>query len=136
VTGTNVCKTALMRAATNVALFVGPWLTGSDHDQLVKSAPIGKAMWGCGGQTVVLIIPARLRVLLLSRLDLRNHRQITVIDDRITYCWIAKLAQTQSFERSEICSWVDIWCVSSVRCPRRNRCICQRDWVLHTGERS
>ena len=35
---------------------------------------------------VALPLDNPLRTLLTSRIDLRNHRKIVVIDDRITYC--------------------------------------------------
>jgi len=132
VTGTNVAN-ALMRAAQR-GVICRAMADGLGSRSMVKSA-LWKAMGDAGVKTVVaLSFRHVLRVLLLSRLDLRNHRKITVIDDRITYCGSQNCADPEFRKKAKYAPWVDIMVRFVGPIAAQNLLLFASDWVLHTGE--
>ncbi|HDZ37200.1 MAG TPA: cardiolipin synthase, partial [Marinobacter sp.] len=57
---------------------------------------------------VALPLKHPIRTLLTSRLDLRNHRKITVIDSCITYCGSRNSADPEFQAKAKYAPWVDI----------------------------
>ncbi len=57
---------------------------------------------------VALPINKPIRTILTSRLDLRNHRKITVIDGRIAYCGSQNCADPEFRIKAKYAPWVDI----------------------------
>lgn len=49
-----------------------------------------------------------IKVILFSRIDLRNHRKITVIDGRIAYCGSRNCADPEFREKPKYAPWIDI----------------------------
>lgn len=57
---------------------------------------------------IALSISKPIRTLLTSRIDLRNHRKITVIDGRIGYCGSQNCADPAFLVKARFAPWVDI----------------------------
>ncbi|HEV7282412.1 MAG TPA: cardiolipin synthase [Pirellulaceae bacterium] len=68
------------------------------------------------------------------RLDLRNHRKLLVIDDRITYCGSRNLADAEFRIKPRFAPWVDI--VMRVEGPvaRQNQHLFVEDWMVQVDE--
>ena len=63
-----------------------------------------------GGVHLAIALPIHrpLKVMLTSRLDLRNHRKITLIDEQITYCGSQNCADEAFLVKPRFAPWVDI----------------------------
>lgn len=73
------------------------------------SSPTWARMQEAGVETyVALPIGNPLRTLLYRRLDLRNHRKITVIDGRICHCGSQNCADPEFLPKAKFAPWVDI----------------------------
>ncbi|VAV92881.1 Cardiolipin synthase, ClsA [hydrothermal vent metagenome] len=105
-TGTNVAN-ALIRAAKR-GVICRVMVDGLGSRVFVKS-PLWKQMSKAGVQTAIALpINRPIRTLLTSRLDLRNHRKITVIDGSITYCGSQNCADPEFRVKEKYAPWVDI----------------------------
>ena len=83
-TGTNIANALIRAAKRGVECRAMADALGSYG--MVKS-PLWQAMKDAGVKTsVALPFNNIIKTILFSRLDLRNHRKITVIDNKITYC--------------------------------------------------
>ncbi len=71
---------------------------------------------------------------LLGRIDLRNHRKIVVIDNRITYCGSQNCADPEFRVKARFAPWVD--CVARLEGPiaRQNQRLFAGDWMSFTDE--
>ena len=89
------------------------------------------------GVHLAIALPFRdvLRTVLTSRLDLRNHRKITVIDAAITYCGSRNSADPEFLPKKKYAPWVDI--MLRVRGPvvAQNQLLFASDWMQATGEK-
>lgn len=72
--------------------------------------------------------------MLLSRLDLRNHRKITVIDGRITYCGSRNSADPEFLPKAKYGPWVDIMLRFQGAVVVQNQLLFASDWMQATGE--
>ncbi len=105
-TGTNTA-TALMRAAKR-GVTCRVMVDGLGSRRFVKSA-LWQQMRTAGVQlAVALPIDNPVKTILTSRLDLRNHRKITVIDGRIAYCGSQNCADPAFLPKQKYGPWVDI----------------------------
>ena len=105
-TGTHTAQ-ALMRAARR-GVTCHAMVDGLGSRALLKS-PLWQEMAQAGVQVAVALpIEHPLKVLLTSRIDLRNHRKITVIDDRIVYCGSQNCADEAFLPKANFAPWVDI----------------------------
>ncbi|WP_413989579.1 cardiolipin synthase [Labrys okinawensis] len=82
-------------------------------DALGSSAFIGSEHWqamrDAGVEAVAALPLPRLRTLFTAnRLDLRNHRKITIIDTRICYCGSQNCADAAFLPKARFAPWVDI----------------------------
>lgn len=105
-TGTAVAQ-ALMRAARRGVA------CRAMVDGLGSWALVNSALWNemaLAGVQLAVALPVNrpLRVMLTSRLDLRNHRKITVIDGCITYCGSQNCADEAFAPKARYAPWVDI----------------------------
>ena len=57
---------------------------------------------------IALSLSRPIRTLLTSRIDLRNHRKITVIDGRVGYCGSQNCADPEFRVKARFAPWVDI----------------------------
>lgn len=105
-TGARTAEALIRAAARGVTCRVMVDALGSK--KFVKSAHWRK-MGEAGVQlAVALPINRPVGTLLASRLDLRNHRKITVIDGRIAYCGSQNCADPEFRIKAKYAPWIDI----------------------------
>ena len=87
-----------------------------------------------GGVHLVESLPANLIRMFFSRLDLRNHRKIAVIDNTIGWVGSRNIASPDFAPKAKYAPWVD--CMVSVQgaAVRDLQAIFQEDWRVATGE--
>lgn len=71
---------------------------------------------------------------LYGRIDLRNHRKIVVIDNRITYCGSQNCADPEFRIKARFAPWVDAVIRFEGPIARQNQYIFAGDWTAHTDE--
>jgi len=69
-----------------------------------------------------------------GRIDLRNHRKIVVIDDRITYCGSQNCADPEFRVKAKYAPWVDAVMRFEGPIARQNQHLFAADWMAHTNE--
>lgn len=73
-------------------------------------------------------------VFLGNRVDLRNHRKIVVIDDRLTFCGSQNCADPEFRIKARFAPWVDIMLSFEGPVVRQNQFLFASDWMAETGE--
>jgi cardiolipin synthase len=76
----------------------------------------------------------RLGHLAVGRLDLRNHRKIVVIDNRIAYCGSQNCADPQFLVEARFAPWVDIFFRCEGPIVRQAQYLFLSAWIAETGE--
>jgi cardiolipin synthase len=71
---------------------------------------------------------------LKGRIDLRNHRKIVVIDNRITYCGSQNCADPEFRVKAKYAPWVDAMIRFEGPISRQNQYLFASDWEAGTGE--
>ena len=71
---------------------------------------------------------------LRGRIDLRNHRKIVVIDDRITYCGSQNCADPEFRIKAKYAPWVDALMRFEGPIARQNQYLFVADWMAHVDE--
>ena len=71
---------------------------------------------------------------LKGRIDLRNHRKIVVIDNRITYCGSQNCADPEFRVKPKYAPWVDALMRFEGPIVRQNQYLFASDWQAGTGE--
>jgi len=71
---------------------------------------------------------------LKGRIDLRNHRKILVIDNRITYCGSQNCADPEFRIKAKYAPWVDAMMRFEGPIARQNQYLFASDWESETGE--
>ena len=69
-----------------------------------------------------------------GRIDLRNHRKITVIDNRITYCGSQNCADPEFLVKAKYAPWVDATIRFTGPVVRQNQHLFATDWMTESGE--
>lgn len=69
-----------------------------------------------------------------SRIDLRNHRKITVIDSSITYCGSRNSADPEFLVKKKYGPWIDIMLRFEGPVVAQNQLLFASDWMQATGE--
>ena len=69
-----------------------------------------------------------------GRIDLRNHRKIVVIDDRITYCGSQNCADPEFRVKPKFAPWVDALMRFEGPIVRQNQYIFIGDWMAYVDE--
>ncbi|MGJ8617475.1 MAG: cardiolipin synthase [Sulfitobacter sp.] len=101
---------------------------------LLKS-PLWAQMKAAGVQlAVALPLNNPIRTILTSRIDLRNHRKITVIDGAITYCGSRNSADPEFRPKAKYAPWVDIMLRFEGPVVAQNQLLFASDWKRSTGE--
>lgn len=108
-------------------------------DGLGSRAMIHSLKWAemaaAGVQTVVALPFAHpVRALLKGRIDIRNHRKITVVDGVITYCGSRNSADPEFRIKPKFAPWVDILMRFSGPVVAQNQLLFASDWMQATGE--
>ena len=105
---------------------------GSRH--LIRSA-LWAEMKAAGVQLAVAFPLSNLvRTMMTSRIDLRNHRKITVIDGRVTYCGSQNSADPAFLVKARFAPWVDIMARFTGPVVDQNQMLFASDWMQATGE--
>ena len=71
---------------------------------------------------------------LIGRIDLRNHRKIVVIDDRITYCGSQNCADPEFRIKARYAPWVDAMIRFEGPIARQNQHLFAGDWMAHVDD--
>src|SRR6476660_5006994 len=71
---------------------------------------------------------------LRGRIDLRNHRKIVVIDDRITYCGSQNCADPEFRIKAKYAPWVDALMRFEGPIARQNQYLFASDWMAQVDE--
>lgn len=132
-TGTDVAQ-ALIRAAKR-GVTCRAMADGLGSRKLIKS-PLWQEMKDAGVHLAVsLPLSNPIRTLLTSRIDLRNHRKITVIDSKITYCGSRNSADPEYLPKAKFAPWVDIMLRLEGPIVAQNDLLFLSDWwMLATGD--
>ena len=69
-----------------------------------------------------------------GRIDLRNHRKIVVIDDRITYCGSQNCADPEFRVKAKYAPWVDAMMRFEGPIARQNQFLFASDWMTYVDE--
>jgi len=71
---------------------------------------------------------------LTGRIDLRNHRKIVVIDDRITYCGSQNCADPEFLVKAKYAPWVDAMMRFEGAIARQNQHLFAGDWMAQMDD--
>ena len=71
---------------------------------------------------------------LVGRIDLRNHRKIVVIDDRITYCGSQNCADPEFLVKAKFAPWVDAVMRFEGPIARQNQYLFASDWMTYVPD--
>ncbi len=69
-----------------------------------------------------------------GRIDLRNHRKILVIDNRITYCGSQNCADPEFLTKAKYAPWVDAVMRFTGPVVRQNQHVFASDWMAYNNE--
>jgi cardiolipin synthase len=69
-----------------------------------------------------------------GRIDLRNHRKIVVIDNKITYCGSQNCADPEFLTKAKYAPWVDAVMRFTGPIVRQNQYLFSHDWMTYTNE--
>src|ERR1700730_5383790 len=101
-------------------------LIRSEHWQAMRAAGVRVAAG--------LPIGTPLLRLFEGRIDLRNHRKIVVIDDRITYCGSQNCADAEFRVKAKYAPWVDAVMRFEGPIARQNQFLFSSDWMTYVDE--
>ena len=76
----------------------------------------------------------RLGNLAVGRVDLRNHRKIVVIDNRIAYCGSQNCADPEFRTEARFAPWIDILFRCEGPIVRQEQSLFLSSWIAETGE--
>jgi cardiolipin synthase len=75
-----------------------------------------------------------LAVASFGRIDVRNHRKIVVIDDRVTYCGSQNCADPEFRVKARYAPWVDAMMRFEGPIARQNQFLFASDWMTYVDE--
>ena len=94
-----------------------------------------KAMADAGVQTAVALRTGNpLLPFFTGRIDLRNHRKIVVIDNRVTYCGSQNCADPAFLPKAKFAPWVDAVMRFEGPVVRQNQHLFCSDWMVNVAE--
>jgi cardiolipin synthase len=108
-------------------------------DDLGSRSMIGSKHWRAMHEAGVLLAAALpignpLLRFLIGRIDLRNHRKIIVIDNKITYCGSQNCADPEFRIKAKYAPWVDAMIRFEGPIARQNQYLFTSDWMAETDE--
>ncbi|MGV6815183.1 MAG: cardiolipin synthase [Phycisphaerales bacterium] len=131
-TGIDIAN-ALIRAAKR-GVVCRAMVDGLGSRAFIKS-PIWKQMKAAGVQcSIALPFHRVIKTVVWSRLDLRNHRKITVIDAKITYCGSQNCADPEFRVKAKYAPWVDIMLRFEGPVVEQNQLLFASDWLLEEDD--
>ncbi|TWU44185.1 Cardiolipin synthase [Novipirellula aureliae] len=101
-------------------------MIASQHWQAMKSAGVHLAATLPLGN--LLLRP------LHGRIDLRNHRKIAVIDNKITYCGSQNCADPEFLVKAKYAPWVDVMMRFEGPIVQQNQVLFASDWMSEVDE--
>jgi cardiolipin synthase len=103
--------------------------------RMLLASPHWGAMREAGVQvTAALPIGNLLVRAVRGRIDLRNHRKIVVIDNRITYCGSQNCADPEFRIKAKFAPWVDVMVRFEGPIARQNQRLFASDWMSRVHE--
>ncbi len=124
---------ALMRAAKR-GVTCRAMVDGMGSRKMVGSK-IWQEMIDAGVQvSVALPMNNLIKTLLFSRIDLRNHRKITVIDGKIGYCGSRNCADPEFRVKPKYAPWVDIMLRVKGPVVAQNQMLFASDWLMENPD--
>ncbi|WP_296203660.1 cardiolipin synthase [Psychrobacter sp. UBA3962] len=130
--GTAIAE-ALMRAAKR-GVQCRAMVDGMGSRKLLRS-PLWKRMEQAGVEvSVALPIDNILKVMLFSRIDLRNHRKITIIDGKIGYVGSRNSADPEFRVKPKYAPWVDIMLRVQGPIVAQNQMLFASDWLMENPD--
>ncbi len=131
-TGTDMAN-ALIRAARR-GVICRVMVDGLGSHKFIKSK-LWKQM-KAAGVTCSIALPYHklIRTILFSRIDLRNHRKITVIDGRITWCGSQNCADPEFLPKAKYGPWIDILLRFEGPVVAQNQLLFASDWMLENDD--
>lgn len=124
---------ALIRAAKR-GVTCRAMVDGMGSRKLVNSK-LWQEMQDAGVQvSVALPLSNIFKVLLLSRIDLRNHRKITIIDGQIGYCGSRNCADSEFRVKPKYAPWIDIMLRVKGPIVAQNQLLFASDWLLENPD--
>ena len=98
-------------------------------------SPLWQAMKEAGAKiAVALPIGNTPLAPIWTRVDLRNHRKILIIDNRITYCGSQNCADPEFRVKPKYAPWVDAMVRFEGPIARQNQMLFASDWMAHVDE--
>src|SRR3984885_11152880 len=70
----------------------------------------------------------------VGRIDLRNHRKLVIIDNRIAFCGSQNCADPQFRVKAKYAPWIDIWLRCEGPVVRQAQHLFLTTWIAETGE--
>ncbi|HNP66075.1 MAG TPA: cardiolipin synthase [Woeseiaceae bacterium] len=131
-TGRNVAE-ALIRAARR-GVAVHAMADGLGSRKFIQSRHWREMRHAGVKLAVALPLKWVVDTILFSRLDLRNHRKITVIDSCITWCGSQNCADPEFLVKAKYAPWVDIMLRLQGPVVAQNQLLFAADWLLNSGE--
>ncbi len=129
----NELAQALMRAARR-GVICRAMVDGLGSRALTRT-PLWRDMREAGVQVAVALpVSNPLKVILTSRIDLRNHRKITVIDGRVTYVGSQNCADAAFQVKAKYAPWVDIMLRLEGPVVAQTQLLFASDWVQSTDD--
>ena len=103
--------------------------------RLLIRSPHWQALREAGVKTAVALPVGNLVLrALFGRIDLRNHRKIVIIDNRITYCGSQNCADPEFRIKAKFAPWVDVLMRFEGPVSRQNQQLFLSDWMEQTDE--
>lgn len=131
-TGTNVAN-ALMRAAKR-GLKCRAMADGLGSRAIIRSQ-VWRDMREAGVElAVALPLTSIIGTILFSRIDLRNHRKITVIDSKIAWFGSQNCADPIIRTRVKYSPWIDIMLRFEGPVVSQSQLLFGADWLLNSGQ--
>jgi cardiolipin synthase len=108
-------------------------------DDLGSRAMVRSEHWHAMAEAGVLLAVALPIGFLLSRplkgrIDMRNHRKIVVVDNRVTYCGSNNCADAAFAIKPRFAPWVDAMIRFEGPIVLQNQHVFATDWMAHTNE--
>jgi cardiolipin synthase len=108
-------------------------------DDIGSRALVRSPLWTrmeAGGVRVarVLMVGNPLLRALDGRIDIRNHRKIVVVDNRVTWCGSRNCADPEFLPKAKYGPWVDAFIRFEGPVARQNQFVFAGDWMAVTGE--
>lgn len=126
-TGTAIAN-ALIRASQR-GVVCRVMVDGLGSRAFIKSK-LWRELQTAGVQTAITLpFKHLIRTILFSRIDLRNHRKITLIDNKITYCGSQNCADPAFLVKAKYAPWVDIMLRFEGDIVAQNQLLFASDWL-------